>query len=47
MNKQEWKSVVKYLQQLSEKYPQSGLAGGTSDESVLLFIQNDKNKNER
>ena len=44
MNKQEWKSVVKYLQQLSEKYPQSGLAGGTSDESVLLFVQTEQEK---
>ena len=44
MNKQEWKLVLKRREQLGGKYPQRGLAGGTTDESVLLFIQNDQEK---
>jgi len=46
MNKQEWKLVTKRLEQLGGKYPPKGLAGSTTDEELLLFIQKDKNKNE-
>ena len=42
MNKQEWQLVEKRLEQLGEKYPQRGLAGSTTDEEVLLFIQTEQ-----
>ena len=45
MNKKEWKLVSKRLKQLAGKYPQKGLAGSTTDEELLLFIQTNRRKN--
>ena len=44
MNKKEWKLVLKRLKQLGGKYPPRGLAGSTTDEELLLFIQTEQEK---
>lgn len=44
MNKKEWKLVLKRLKQLGGKYPLKGLAGSTTDEELLLFIQTEQEK---